>query len=195
MPSVNCPGIASDVFVDCTKPMSAGVKDAYLYLFNYADLASVTEDGSNPNLLTDITLAASKKMYRFEGKNNSIEPRSALNKQRFAEVWDHEIVFKVFDNTAGIKQDLDFMKSTKVIAIVENNFAGSDGGTSFEVYGLKAGLELTVSERIVNDQETQGAYNLTLASGEFAKEPYLPATLFDTDYATTKAIITAYLTA
>ena len=195
MPSVNCPGIAGDAFIDCTKPMSAGVKDAYLYLFNYSDLASVTEDGSNPNLLTDITLVATKNIYRYEGKNNSIEPRSALNKQRYAEVWDHELIFKIFDNTAAIKEQLDYLKSTKVIAIVENNYAGTDSATSLEIYGLRAGLEMTVSERIVNDQETQGAYNLTLASGEFAKEPYLPATLWDTDYATTKAIITAYLTA
>jgi hypothetical protein len=195
MPSVNCPGIAGDAFVDCTKPMSAGVKDAYLYLFNYSDLESVTEDGSNPNLLTDITLVSGKKIYRYEGKNNSIEPRSALNKQRYAEVWDHEVIFKIFDNTADIKEQLDFLKSTKVIAIVENNYAGTDSATSFEIYGLRAGLELTVSERIVNDQETQGAYNLTLASGEFAKEPYLPATLWDTDYATTKAILAAYFTA
>lgn len=195
MPSVACPGIAADVFLDCTKPMSAGVKDSFLYLFNYADLDSITPSLTNPNLITDLTLALTAKIYRFEGKNNSIEPRSALNKQRFAEVWDHELIFKIFDNTETIKENLDYLKSAKVIAIVENNYAGTDSATSFEIYGLRAGLELTVAERIVNDQETQGAYNLTLASGEFAKEPYLPATLWDTDYATTKAIITSYLTA
>lgn len=195
MPSVDCPGISTDVFRDCTKPPSAGVKDAYLYLFNYSDLASFTPDVTNPNLITDLTLVATKNIFRYEGKNQSIEPRSALAKTRFSEQWIHEVVFKIFDNSAAIKQELDFLKSTKVIAIVENIYPGSDGNSSFEIYGLRSGLELTVGERIVSDQETQGAYNLTLSSGEIAQEPYLPATLFDTDYATTKAIITAYLTA
>lgn len=195
MPSVSCPGIARDAFVNCLKPMSAGVKDSFLYLFNYAELASITENVSNPNLITNLTLAALAKIYRYEGKNNSIAPKANLNKQPFAEVWDHSLDFLVFDNTAAIKQDLDFLKSGRVIAIVENNYYGSDGATAFEIYGLRAGLILTVAARDVNSQENQGAYALTLASSELAKEPYLPATLWDIDYATTKAIIAAYFTA
>ena len=174
MPTVTCPGINADVFLDCTKPISAGVKDM-LYLVNFADIATIVEDLANPNLIESFTLAAGAFLYRFEGKNNSIDPKSTLVKARYSNTFNHECIFKVFD--------------TKVVAIVENNYKGSTGEVPFEIYGLRSGLEITVMERIVNDQETQGAYNITLSSSEQIKEPYLPATLFDTDYATTKAFL------
>jgi len=82
-----------------------------------------------------------------------------------------------------------------VVAIVENNFKGTDGEVPFEIYGLRSGLQMRALERVLNDQETFGAYNCTLGTSDIDKEPYLPATLFDTSYATTKAIITALFTA
>lgn len=194
MPSVSCPGINADAFLNCTKPLTNGVKDV-LYLFNYADIATITEDGSNPNLIEGLTLGVGAKIYRFEGRNNSIDPRSALVKGRYSVTFDHELVFKMFNIETATKQQLEYMCNTKVVAIVENNFAGITGTVPFEIYGLRTGLEMTALERIVNDTETQGAYNCTLATSEQIKEPYLPATLFDTDYATTKAIISALFTA
>jgi hypothetical protein len=188
MPSVSCPGINADVFLDCTKPISAGVKDM-LYLVNFADIATIVEDIANPNLIESFTLAAGAFLYRFEGKNNSIDPKSTLVKARYSNTFNHECIFKVFDNASDIKQQLEYMTNTKVVAIVENNYKGSTGEVPFEIYGLRSGLEITVMERIVNDQETQGAYNITLSSSEQIKEPYLPATLFDTSYAVTKAFL------
>jgi hypothetical protein len=188
MPSVSCPGINADIFLDCTKPLSAGVKDM-LYLVNFADIASIVEDISNPNLIESFTLAPNSFLYQFEGKNNSIDPKSSLVKARYSNTFNHELIFKVFDNASNIKQQLEYMTNVKIVAIVENNFKGSTGEVPFEIYGLRSGLTINVLERIVNDQETQGAYNITLSSSEQIKEPYLPATLFDTSYAITKAFI------
>lgn len=194
MPTVACPGISADVFLNCTKPISAGVKDL-LYLFNFADLESVVENVSNPNIIEDIVLASGAKIYRFEGKNNSNEPRAALVKGAYSTAYDHEVIFKVFSVESDTKKQLQYMANTKMVAIVENNFKGVAGSVPFEIYGLTSGLELLALERILNDADTQGAYNLTLASNETIKEPTLPKTFFDTDYATTKAIIEAYFTA
>jgi len=188
MPSVSCPGINADIFLDCKKPISAGVKDM-LYLVNFADIATITEDPFNPNLIESFTLTAGAFLYRFEGKNNSIDPKSSLVKARYSNTFQHECMFKVFDNASEIKQQLGYMTNVKVVAIVENNFKGSTGEVPFEIYGLRSGLTINVLERIVNDQETQGAYNITLSSSEQIKEPYLPATLFDLDYLTTKAFL------
>jgi hypothetical protein len=160
-----------------------------LYLVNFADIATIVEDIANPNLIESFTLAAGAFLYRFEGKNNSIDPKSTLVKARYSNTFNHECIFKVFDNASDIKQQLEYMTNTKVVAIVENNYKGSTGEVPFEIYGLRSGLEITVMERIVNDQETQGAYNITLSSSEQIKEPYLPATLFDTSYAVTKAFL------
>ena len=191
MPSVSCPGITQDAFLDCTKPLSAGVKDM-LYLFNFSDLETITESETNPSLIEGFTLKTGAFIYQFEGRNNSIEPRSALVKGRYSVTFDHELIFKMFNVDTYMKEQLQFMCNTKVVAIVENNYKGQAGQLPFEIYGLRSGLEMTSLERVVNDNETQGAYNCTLATSEQIKEPYLPATLFTTNYATTKAIITSY---
>jgi hypothetical protein len=193
MPTVTCPGINSDIFLDCTKPISAGVKDM-LYLVNFADIDSIVEDIANPNLIESFTLAAGAFLYRVEGKNNSIDPTSSLVKARYSNTFNHECIFRVFDNASSIKQQLEYMTNVKMVAIVENNFKGSNGEVPFEIYGLRSGLTINVLTRVVNDAETQGAYTITLSSSEQIKEPYLPATLFDTDYATTKAFLESLFT-
>lgn len=194
MPSVSCPGINTNAFLDCTKPMLPGVGDM-LYLFNWADIAAITENVSYPNLIEGLTLTGSAKIYRFEGKKSSNEPKSTLVEGRYQPSFTHEVVFKMFNIDSPTKQQLEYMCNTKVVAIVENNFKGADGEVPFEIYGLRSGLQMRALERVLNDQDTLGAYNCTLGTSDIDKEPYLPATLFDTDYATTKAIITALFTA
>ncbi len=185
-----CEGLFESILLDCSKPISAGVKDI-LYLINADDILSTTPDASNPNLITGITLVSGAVAYKFEGKNSSIEPRAALVRQRYSEVYDHEVTFKVFDNGADIKKNLQGAVTKKVVAIVENRFQGTDGDAAFEIYGLTAGLQANTLERITADADTQGAYNVVLVSSEFEKEPNLPATLFDTSYAATKALVEA----
>lgn len=185
-----CEGLFESILLDCSKPISAGVKDI-LYLINADDILSTTPDASNPNLITGITLVSGAVAYKFEGKNSSIEPRAALVRQRYSEVYDHEVTFKVFDNGADIKKNLQGAVTKKVVAIVENRFQGTDGDAAFEIYGLTAGLQANTLERITADADTQGAYNVVLVSSEFEKEPNLPATLFDVSYANTKALVEA----
>lgn len=185
-----CDGLIADLLLNCDTPISAGVKDT-LYLINYDDIASYTVDPTNANLITGLTLISGARAFKFEGKNSSIEPRGALVRQRYSEVYDHEITFKAFDNGADVKKNLQGAVTKKVVAIVENRFKGSTGDAAFEIYGLIAGLQANTLERITADADTQGAYNVVLASSEFEKEPNLPATFFDTDYATTKAIVEA----
>lgn len=100
-----CEGIFESILLDCNKPISAGVKDK-LYLINLDDIASTTVDPNNANLITGITLVSGAVAYVFEGKNSSIEPRTALVRQRYSEVYDHEVTFKVFDNGADVKKNL-----------------------------------------------------------------------------------------
>jgi hypothetical protein len=76
-----------------------------------------------------------------------------------------------------------------VVAIVQNNRKGLDGNSAFEIYGLETGLRLQELERILADAETQGAYNLLIRNDEISRPSSLPHTLWDTDYATTLALV------
>jgi hypothetical protein len=183
-----CEGLFESILLNCNTPISAGVQDT-LYLINFDDIASTTANVDNPNLITGITLVSGAVAYKFEGKNSSIEPRAALVRQRYSEVYDHEITFKVFDNGADVKKNLQGAGTKKVVAIVENRFKGSEGDAAFEIYGITAGLQAGTLERTTADADTQGAWNVVLVSSEFEKEPNLPATLFDTSYVITKALV------
>jgi len=169
-----CSEINASVLFDCDNPMVAGAGDN-LYLINKADWddAVITPDGSNPQLITGIVLPSGKTSYKFEGKNYSVEPTQKLVKQKYAEVYDHEVSFKVFVTDAATKLQLEKMSSGSVVAIVENIHRGADGSSAFEIYGMAAGLEVQELERVLADADTQGAFSLILRSSEIAKEPHL----------------------
>jgi len=184
-----CDDLTADILYDCDNPPSGGANDR-LILFNYDDInGNVTVDASNNILFTDITLASGKRGYVFEGLNNSNEPRSAMVKGRYVNGYDHEVIFKVFKNSPDAKAQLQKLDGAKVVALVQNNHKGEDGNAAFEIYGYETGLRLQELERVIADAELQGAYNVTIRNDEVSRPSTLPHTLWDTDFATTKAIV------
>ena len=168
----SCASISDCVLLDCSNPIVGGANDR-IYLINKADIASVVQTGY---LVTDIVLNSGEFIYKYEGQNQSVDLRAALVRQRYAVVYDHEVIFKVFDNTPTVKEQIEALGRGVVVAIVEKNFKGSDGTSSFEIYGLTSGLILNAAESNASDTDTQGAWNLTLVNSEFAKEPGPPLT-------------------
>ena len=189
-----CGQISASVVLDCDNVMVAGANDR-LVLINKDDwdLATITPDGENAELITGIDLASGTDAYYFEGKNYSTEPKQTLVKQRYSEVFDHEIIFKVFKSNAATKVQIEALVKGKFVAIIENNFRGADGDSAFEIYGYDVGLQTMELERAIMDADTQGAYNITLRTPDDIKEGHLPKTLFLTSYAITKAIVDALL--
>lgn len=186
----SCGVIDQDILVDCDAPLQGGVNDR-LILINWEDIASTTKDVNG--VVTDITLNSGATAYVIEGKNNSVAPTQALIKQRFSEVYDHIVNFKTFDLDNDVKTQLQNAVKGRFVSIIENNFKGTAGDAAFEIYGLDAGMVVTALDRDPNSSETQGAYNVTMGSSEFAKEPKLPATFYVTSYAATKALVDALL--
>ena len=189
-----CGQISASVVLDCDNVMVAGANDR-LVLINKDDwdLATITPDGANAELITGIDLASGTDAYYFEGKNYSTEPKQTLVKQRYSEVFDHEIIFKVFKSNAATKVQIEALVKGKFVAIIENNFRGAAGDSAFEIYGYDVGLQTMELERAIMDADTQGAYNITLRTPDDIKEGHLPKTLFLTSYAITKAIVDALL--
>lgn len=192
--SDTCGQISAHILVDCNNPMIGGADDR-LVLINKDDweLATITRNGTNNQLIEGITLATGADAYYFEGKNHSLEPAQRLVKQRYAEVYDHEVIFKVFKIDAPTKTQLEALAKGKFVAILQNNFKGASGDSCFEIYGEEVGMEVPELERIIGDAETQGAFNITLRTPEQVKEGHLPATLFLTNFVTTLAIVDGLL--
>ena len=192
-----CAGISTDIVLQCDTPPVAGVADV-MYLINKADIDTVTFDNTNPTaankLVTDITLKAGKFAYKVEGRNNSHEPSSLLRKGRYFDTFEHQVMFKIFDNSPAIKTQIENMvQRGDLVAIVENNFRGVGDVAAFEILGYGSGLEVTEQTRVTNDQDTQGGYSITLKTGDQQGEPHLPYSLLDTNYATTVTLLEGLL--
>lgn len=173
-----CGKIDAGISYLCALPPTGGANDRLL-LMNYEDWHSGTVgfNATNP-IVIDTYTPGSGQAYVFEGQNDSVEPRSALVKGRYVDSFDHEIRFKVFNNSPAIKDQLMKLGQSKVVAIVQNNHRGALGDATYEVYGHDTGLELQEMERILNDADTMGAYNLLLRNSETSRPGTIPHTLF-----------------
>lgn len=185
-----CGQITQAQLIDCDNPVQGGTREK-AYIMNLADLDSITF-GADGYTVEAITLAATKKAFVIEGKNNSIAPKATMIEQGFSNMFDHEVIAKGFDISPAVKNELNSMKDGRFVIITENYFKGSGGETAYEIYGITTGLEITNLERDPNNAETQGAFDYTFFT-KLNKEPKLPNPLFLTNYATTKAIVDALI--
>ncbi len=186
--AMTCGAIAGGVTLNCEDPLVAGVV-ATFYLANKNDIASVTYDATNPMLVTDITMKASKFFYKFEGQLQSTEPLFAMVKGKYVNQYEHTLGFLIFNISPAVKKEIVNMKDGNFVAIVENNYVSTTGDTKYEIYGVGAGLKAETMERNPNDTENLGAFKISLKTQEYARESKPPVSLFDTDLATTETLI------
>ena len=189
-----CGKITQGFDIDCDNPLQAGAEDT-LILINRDDYlgAAITYNLTNNQIIEDIVLPTPAVAYAFEGKNNSIAPKYDFIKQAFAEVYNHEINFKVFTVSPESKLELEKMAKGTMVAIVNNKFKGANGNAAYEVYGADAGLVVTQNIRDIISQDNQGAFDIILKSNETSLEPHMPKTFFNTDLATTKGLVDGLL--
>ena len=189
-----CDGITIGATYDCENPITPGVNNRLL-IGNTDDISAVTYDVTTTSIITDITMKATKAMFAFNGIRQSLNPQYQFIPQTVSVGYDHQVDFLVFDISQVQKDNIEAMGLGKTTAVVENKNSLGNGDNFFEVYGLNAGLEMQTGGRIPMDLETQGAFNLSLkTSDNEGKEPKMPQTWFETDYAATLVLVTALLT-
>lgn len=183
-----CSFLTGGVTNDCVNVMVGGADDR-LILFNWDEVESLDRNVTNAQIVEAINMVATKTGYVFEGKQSSNEPLQKLVKKKYENKWDHQVTFKIFSATPTTKAQVEKLKDGRFMALVQNNYKGASGNGAFELYGIDTGLLIEDAERNVADTDLMGAFNIVLKSHESYKEGHLPATVFITDFATTKAMI------
>jgi hypothetical protein len=189
-----CGGISVGAAYNCANPIVPGTT-ARLLLGNLGDISAVTYNGTLTTLIEGITMKSTKRCWVFEGIRQSLAPSYELVPGAVSVGYMHMVNFLAFDITQAAKDNYEKMSLGKMFAIVENKNAIGNGNSVFEVYGLNVGLEANSIVRNVNDQESGGAFNISLQTpdGE-GKEPKMPQSWWLTNYATTKALVDGLLT-
>lgn len=182
--------IALGALFDCDDLPQAGV-DGRLVIGNLADIVFTYD--ANLSLITAFTKTA--VAYAFQGTDMSVKPMYNLVPGTLSSQYVHKIEFIIFDVSVAQKQNLENMKNSKLYAVVENANDSGNASTFFEVYGSGRGLKMTAMERIPTDNDTLGAFKVTLETfSDGGNETNMPETFFITSYAASLTAVTALLT-
>jgi len=180
---MSCAGIFSGATVSCSDPLAVGIEQR-LFLANLEDVASFTFDGTETNMVTAITMKATKTFFEFEGLKQSISTQSEYMPKPYSVGYKHTVDFSVFNVTAEQRRNLEAMAFQPQVAIAYGPNDSSLGNAAFEILGINAGLEIVTNIRIPADNETGGAYRIQLATPDAGGiESQLPS-VFWTDPST-----------
>lgn len=168
------------IALDCEKPIFAGMESG-AFVFNKADITGITYEQvqigtdshddpiykDNPNMITGINMASNAVGYRIEqfgktpytGSNTSMVEGNAMNK--FTETFN----FVVSDNSEKASRELlDNLANGTFVAVVRNQYHGSDNRSEFQVYGAKKGLKAATMDNDKYAEETDGGWAVSLVS-------------------------------
>lgn len=184
-----CALITDNFLLNCDNPLQSGTRDRAI-IFNFDDFLQldIMKNAMNKQIIEGITLPSGITGYSIQGINNSITPKVTMKKGKFLNSYTHEVSFPVFSLNPIVKQEIELLDKGRFVIFTENNYQGDNGEAAYEIYGMGSGLVASVTERDPSNADTQGGYTVTLTSSDVSQEAHLPATLFLTDYATTKAI-------
>lgn len=191
-----CGLATASILRDCDTPLTGGTNTT-VWLGNRSEVSSYDQDSYNKLIVTGLTLAADKTLFKLEGDSgtngSSVGAMYKMVKLAYGRAFEHEVSVLAFSIDPDTKLELDKWVKGDLFMIVENKFRGESGNSAFEIYGLDAGLQMEEFERNPNDKDTLGAFKFRLKTDENSREGNMPYTFWDTDYATTLAAINALL--
>lgn len=183
--------IAANIQEDCSKRLVGGYTGKGL-LVPLSYNPAFTVDAQNPRIITAITLASGQKWCVID--NASIEqPFTDSSMQSNAEQglrrFTKNVHFLIPSRGAAVaKQIVEPLADSAegYLVVLEKKDRSGDG--SFEVVGYQQGLKVTADGISRNEYENSGSISVTMSCNEAFSE----VVLFDTDYATTKALFDTY---
>ena len=185
--------LAANIAKDCATPIVGGYTGRGV-LIDIADLSAVTQDGSNPRIITAITLGTGKKLsvvdnafsqQPFNGSGSQSNTDDGMMKHR------KTLVLTIPKRGAKASKEIvepTYQSPLGYIAVLEKKDRNGDG--SFEVVGFEQGLQANADGIVRNEYENGGCTIVTMSTNEVNYE----YSFFDTDYATTLAAFEALLT-
>ena len=186
--------IADNIAKDCAKPLAGGYTGRGV-LIDLADAApTFTVSGTNPRIITAITLAAGKKLSVIDNVF-SPQPLTGSNSQSNTDdgmmKFRKTLVLSIPKRGAKASKELvepTFQSPLGYVAVLEKKDRNGDG--SFEVIGYEQGLVANADGIVRNEYENGGCTMVTMSTNEVNFENVF----YDTDYATTLSAFETLLT-
>lgn len=190
MPAVSCLGsIGADIINDCAaKPMAGAEQTAYL--FNKADITA-TFDAQNKWLVTDLTVAATKKGYKLTGfRKNLNAGADVVVSDTVPKKWNQFFSFYGWGVEAADVKAIDELDN--IVVVYESKSKGVNVAGAFHMLGYDTGLFVSADTKRVNDNDGTRSIEMTNLAG--AESPVSEYIVYDTSYATTLALLEGLMT-
>jgi hypothetical protein len=177
--------LGANIAGSCSAPRIKGYEQTgFIVKKSDIDLTTTTISGTNSRIITSLGIKAGGVVSAvYNHKQNPLPfggTKTTYN--RDADAYDKLVQF-YFEGIGGAsaKNVVEPLKSTEYVIALERKDHRGDG--SFQVFGFQVGMNAANNGGAqVQDEET-GYWLITMAT----QEPYAEMSLFDTDYATTKA--------
>ena len=184
--------MADNIAKDCAAPLAGGYTGRGV-LIDLADAPTLTRDGSNPRIITAITLGVGKSLAVIDnaftpqplnGSNSKSNTDDGMMKHR------KTLVLTIPKRGAAASKEIvepTYQSPLGYLAVLEKKDRNGDG--SFEVVGAEQGLVANADGIVRNEYENGGCTIVTMSTNEVNFENVL----FATDYETTLAAFEALL--
>lgn len=184
--------ISDNIAKDCAAPLAGGYTGRGV-LIDLADAPTLTRDGSNPRIITAITLGVGKNLAVIDnaftpqplnGSNSQSNTDDGMLKHR------KTLVLTIPKRGAAASKEIvepTYQSPLGYLAVLEKKDRNGDG--SFEVVGAEQGLVANADGIVRNEYENGGCTIVTMSTNEVNFENVL----FATDYETTLAAFEALL--
>lgn len=183
------PTISADILNDCASKPTAGAEQV-AYVFNRADIEA-TLDGSNANLVTSLSVLATKQGYKLTGfRKNLNAGADVVVSETSPKKWNQFFSFFGWDVEATEVNNLDNIDD--LVVVYESKAKGANTEGAFHMLGYNTGLYVSTDTKRVNDNDGARSLELTNLAGE--ESPVSEHIVLATDYAGTLSLLEGLMT-
>lgn len=187
--ALSCFGeVMASIAPDCNNPLVGGYTGRGV-LIPSDSITAVTASSSNPRILESITADTvigieNAVVTPFDGSTTASTADDG--KMSFGKTISFRVPLRGANTAKDIIEPLAY-STTGYVAVVEKKDKVGDG--SFEIIGYNQGLKVNADGIQRNENENGGDVSVTMS----CTEGWFEATLFKTDYATSKGLFEALL--
>ena len=181
----SCAGsLAANIAKDCAHPMAGGYTGRGL-LIPLTNTLTFAVDGTNPRIITGITMGVGEKLAIIDNVWPSAfnDSNTQSNADNGRLVYGKTFAFRIPLRGAGTSKDIvEPLTDAPLgyLAVLEKKDRVGDG--SYEIVGYGQGLTVNPDGIVRNENENGGDIVVTMS----CEEQFFEVTFFDTNYATTK---------
>lgn len=155
--------ISQAISANCENPLVRGLEaDGVIINRSDVDFASCTMTG---NIVSSLVLKTGKTGYAVKqlGATPFTGTGTSMTTGTYRNVFTNNVSIAILDNSPTVSQNvIDGLANGSFIVVLKNRHAGTDGKSTFQIYGYFQGLTASAIEEEKYSEDLDGGWLVTL---------------------------------